>query len=239
MNNITEIKSETSMTTEFNPENALAQATVAAKALKGVISQKTKPVIMNGEQYLEFEDWQTLGYFYGYTAKVTNTKPIYRDEMVVGYEARAEVVKNGQVISAAEAMCSHDEPKWNTRKKYEWKTRNGKRVKEAVGEEPVPDFQLRSMVQTRACAKALRNVLAWVVVLAGYKPTPAEEIMDMVEAKPHTKSDEPTEIVKEPLQETPNELVCSDCGEKITAAVKTYSVKNFGTALCFDCQKKQ
>jgi len=35
------------------------------------------------------------------------------------------------------------------------------------------------MAQTRACAKALRNVLAWVVVLAGYAPTPAEE-MDSV-----------------------------------------------------------
>ena len=30
--------------------------------------------------------------------------------------------------------------------------------------------------QTRACAKALRNVLSWVVVLAGYRPTPAEEM---------------------------------------------------------------
>jgi len=32
------------------------------------------------------------------------------------------------------------------------------------------------MAQTRACAKALRNVLAWVVVLAGYRATPAEEM---------------------------------------------------------------
>src|SRR5262249_27437128 len=39
-----------------------------------------------------------------------------------------------------------------------------------------PLFQLRSMAQTRACAKAMRNVLAWVVVLAGYAPTPAEEM---------------------------------------------------------------
>lgn len=39
-----------------------------------------------------------------------------------------------------------------------------------------PLFQLKSMAQTRACAKALRNVLAWVVVLAGYAPTPSEEM---------------------------------------------------------------
>jgi hypothetical protein len=44
-----------------------------------------------------------------------------------------------------------------------------------------PLYQLRSMAQTRAQAKALRGVLAWVAVLAGYNPTPAEE-MDGVKA---------------------------------------------------------
>jgi len=39
------------------------------------------------------------------------------------------------------------------------------------------------MAQTRAGAKALRNVLAWVAVLAGYKPTPAEEIVDVIPEK--------------------------------------------------------
>jgi hypothetical protein len=34
------------------------------------------------------------------------------------------------------------------------------------------------MAQTRAGSKALRNALAWVVVLAGYKPTPAEEMAE-------------------------------------------------------------
>ena len=42
-----------------------------------------------------------------------------------------------------------------------------------------PWFQLASMAQTRAGAKALRNLLARVVVLAGYNPTPAEEMDDM------------------------------------------------------------
>jgi len=34
------------------------------------------------------------------------------------------------------------------------------------------------MAQTRAGAKAFRNRLAWVVVLAGYRPTPAEEMTE-------------------------------------------------------------
>src|SRR5262249_527648 len=53
-----------------------------------------------------------------------------------------------------------------------------------VGEEAVPMFQLASMAQTRANAKVLRNVLSWVAVLAGYKPTPAEEIEDLTTKQP-------------------------------------------------------
>ena len=154
------------------PEMVLAEAQKAAKALTTVLKGKKKPVIMNGEQYLEFEDWQTVGKFYGITVKVLNTNFIQYGD-VRGFEARAVVLtRDGQEISAAEAMCLNDEDKWSVRTKYEW--RDNKRVK--VGEEPVPLFQLRSMAQTRACAKALRNVLAWVVVLAGYKATPAEEM---------------------------------------------------------------
>lgn len=154
------------------PELILAEAKKAAVALTDVLKKKKKPVIMNGEQYLEFEDWQTVAKFYGITAKVKSTNYIQYGE-VCGFEARAVALnREGQEISAADAMCLNDEDNWSKRAKYEWK--DGRRIK--TGEENVPLFQLRSMAQTRACAKALRNVLAWVVVLAGYKPTPAEEM---------------------------------------------------------------
>ena len=133
----------------------LEEAKKAAKALGDVIAKKKKPVIINNEQYLEFEDWMTVARFYGITAKVVSTSFISYGE-AQGFEARAVsiLVATGEEISAAEAMCLNDEANWKGR----------------------PLFMLRSMAQTRACAKALRNVLAWVVVLAGYKPTPAEEM---------------------------------------------------------------
>jgi hypothetical protein len=40
------------------------------------------------------------------------------------------------------------------------------------------------MSQTRASVKALRQALAWVVVLAGYQPTPAEEVEAAVDSPP-------------------------------------------------------
>jgi hypothetical protein len=139
-----------------SPEVVLSEAQRAASALKDVLSNKRRPVVMNGEQYLEFEDWQTLGRFYGVTARVSRTAPVeFQDAL--GFEATADAVRaDGMVISSAEAMCMNDEANWSHK----------------------PAYQLRSMAQTRACAKALRNVLAWVVVLAGYRPTPAEEMSE-------------------------------------------------------------
>jgi hypothetical protein len=160
------------------PQVVLAEARKAAEALRDVISKKPDPVMFNGQRYLELEDWTTCARFYGVTAKVRSTNFIQYGD-VIGFEASAEaiVMSTGQVISSADAMCLNDEDKWSTRTKYEWQEQaDGKKKKVKVGDVAVPLFQLRSMAQTRACAKVLRNVFSWVVVLAGYRPTPAEEL---------------------------------------------------------------
>lgn len=185
------------------PEIVLEEARRAAVALKEVIDAKPNPVVFNNEKYLEFEDWQTVGRFYGISPRITGTKYVEFGE-VKGWEATAEAVQvaTQNVVSRAESMCLNDEPKWSARPKYEWhyvKKSGGtsaadpgrdeiiwekgkdnknrpKKERVLVGEEPVPLFQLRSMAQTRAGAKAMRQALSWVVVLAGFKPTPAEEL---------------------------------------------------------------
>jgi hypothetical protein len=92
------------------PDLVLANATIAAKALSDVISKKNKPVILNGEQYLEFEDWQTCGQFYGYTVKTGDAVFIEIDG-VKGAKAHADLVdvKTGDIIGGAEAYCMRDE----------------------------------------------------------------------------------------------------------------------------------
>jgi len=156
---ITKIEtSATPLILNRNPIEVLEDAKKAAQALTTVISQKKKPVIMNGEQYLEFEDWQTVGQFYGYMVSTGEAVPVEIDG-VKGAKATAKLVNfhSGETLGGAEAYCMRDEPNWKVK----------------------PWFQLASMAQTRAGAKALRNRLAWVVVLAGFRPTPAEEIQDM------------------------------------------------------------
>jgi hypothetical protein len=141
------------------PEIVLQEAAKAAQALRDVIESKPNKVVINNKTYLTFEDWQTLGRFYGVTVAARATSYIEQGR-ARGYECHAEAIRgDGQVIGAAQAMCMDDESKWSDK----------------------PLYQLRSMAQTRAQAKALRGVLAWVAVMAGYNPCPAEE-MDGVKA---------------------------------------------------------
>lgn len=178
-----------------DPNQVLQEAHRAAKALKDVLDKRPKDqqVWMNGKRYLEFIDWLLVGKFYGVTAKVVETKYVDYDG-VRGWEAKAVAFHGptGQEISAAEALCLSDEDKWSVRAKYEWQEKDGKKVKVKVGEVPVPLFQLKSMAQTRACGKVLKNVFAWVVVLAGYQPQVAEEM---------TGDEEADQPAKPPIQQ--------------------------------------
>lgn len=145
------------VTPEFllEPKQVLDRAEQVAKALQEFLDRKEDNVVFNGKRYPKAEDWQFVGAFFGHTARVCSTKKIRNDDNVMGYIADVEVVNGaGRIVSAASAACMRDEPNWARK----------------------PDFQLRSMAQTRACAKGLKNVFSWVMVLAGLAPTPAEEM---------------------------------------------------------------
>jgi hypothetical protein len=187
------------------PKRVIEDAQLAAKQLTEIVSKKPKKVVINGEQYLEFEDWQTLGRFYGLFVKTSNPEFVEIDG-VKGFKAQAKVVsRTGIELGSATAFCFRDEKNWISK----------------------PVFQLASMAQTRAGAKALRNLLAWVAVLAGYKPTPAEEIIET-----NGKTEEHTEAI------APEALLCTGCNKAITEKVYKYSQEKFNKPLCFECQKK-
>ncbi len=141
----------------IDPELVLNEAQKASQSLDRILKSKPKKVLINNEQYLEFEDWQTLGEFYGRFVK-TDEIELVTINGTLGFKAKAHLFnRQGIEIGGAEAYCMKDEKNWQNK----------------------PLFQLASMAQTRAGAKALRNNLAWVAVLAGYRPTPAEEIVDI------------------------------------------------------------
>jgi hypothetical protein len=149
---------------KVTPEMELRQQLIfgnhALRELRMLI--KSRPaadkLIVNGKQYLFFYDWQTLGAFFGITASVMKTEVITQDKPSkeapgfvfkepIGYWARAVAFKDGKEMSAAEAVCFADEKNWGAKPRFQW----------------------LSMAETRACAKALRNVLQWVVKLPDEK----------------------------------------------------------------------
>jgi hypothetical protein len=223
------------------PEQVLADAQKVAAALMRVVSSKKKQIQFNGETYLESGDWQTVGAFHGVTAKVEWTRYVeYGD--VRGFEAAAVAIdRNGREVSRGEAMCLNDEENWGMRARYEWQDvldSNGrkiwefnkekgkelpKRQKVQVGETATPLFQLRSMAQTRACAKALSNLFKWVVVLAGYKPTPAEEMTGVIDREPDLPSEQqapnPTSPASPTNQSTSGTGGTASTGGETTSAI--------------------
>lgn len=133
-----------------DPVEVVERATRAADALKKVIEQRGMVQDIKGREHVLVAGWQTLGSMLGVVPVVAWTRPLEN-----GWEARVEArTLDGRTVGAAEAMCTKDERTWKTR----------------------DDFALRSMAQTRATSKALRGPLGFIITLAGYSDTPAEEM---------------------------------------------------------------
>jgi hypothetical protein len=133
-----------------DPVEVITRASRAAEALKGVIRQQGLVSNIQGREHVRVEGWTTLGSMLGVVPVVAWTRPT-----ADGWEARVEArTLDGRIVGAAEAMCSKSERTWSKR----------------------DDYALRSMAQTRATSKALRGPLGFVVTLAGYEATPAEEM---------------------------------------------------------------
>jgi hypothetical protein len=142
----------------MRPSDKIAYAVEVANALKPILEAKKLVHKLNrrnpDDEYVELEGWQTCANLCGVTAKVEWTKPL---EDGSGFESRAVVVRveSGIEVAAGESQCSRKEGgNWGN----------------------AQDFALKGMAQTRAQSRALRGVLAWILVLAGYNPTPAEEM---------------------------------------------------------------
>ncbi len=205
-----------------DPEEQIKFAQKAATALMKV----AKPIDVAGKKYLQYGGWQTLARFFGATVGVEWTQKLVDDKgKLVGYEARAIVYQAGEIISSAEASCMCNEKRWAT----------------------AEEFAVKSMAQTRASAKALRNAFGWVAELAqdpesGQKlqSTPYEE---MAYDKSPVSNRAKVKVYTQPTDEAvdPSLLVClyPECEKKITNAEYNWSVQRYGQALCRDHQKPE
>jgi len=133
-----------------DPVQIIEQASAVADALAAVLKDRKLTSDIKGKEHVRVEGWTLLGTMLGVFPVVEWTRPV-----ADGWEARVEArTLAGQVVGAAEAECLRTEGTWKSR----------------------DDYALRSMAQTRATSKALRGPLGFVVTLAGYEATPAEEM---------------------------------------------------------------
>ena len=133
------------------PEQVVNRATKIANALADVIKKKGLSSRIRNKDYVRVEGWSTLGAMIGVLPKEKHVNKIDN-----GYEAYVELVRasDGIVIGGASAICTRDEKNWKDR----------------------DEFAVRSMAITRATGKAYRLGMAWIMELAGYAGTPAEEM---------------------------------------------------------------
>ena len=133
-----------------NPAALMAGASEMAGELARMIEAQRLWDPINGKKYVKVEGWTTLAVMMGVVAREVQTTE--NDGI---YTAVVELVRmsDGACISRASAECGEEKP-WNARARY----------------------ASRSMAQTRATGKACRLAFSWVMSLAGYEPTPLEEM---------------------------------------------------------------
>ena len=113
-------------------------------------------------EYVTVEGWEILGTFLGIVPVTTIIEDIQNDKgRVIGYKARATLYQNpiiendeivgGTLIARAEAQADRSGFQKDL-------------------------FAIASMAQTRALGKAYRMGLSWIMKMAGFEGTPAEEM---------------------------------------------------------------
>lgn len=142
------------------PHELLNAAAAMATPLAKLIDDQKLYVEVNKRKYVFCEGWTTLAAMCGVTPHEVST--VEKDGVYVStMELRR--ITDGQPVGRASAECGADDevdrqgrPLWSKRAQY----------------------ARRSMAQTRATSKVCRLVFSWIMVLAGYAATPAEEMTD-------------------------------------------------------------
>ena len=147
-----------------DPDQVVARAVKVADALERVIRDKKLITKIRSKEHVLVEGWTLLGSMLGVFPVLVWTR-----QLEDGWEARVEArTLDGRIVGAAESECLRSESKW------------------AKSE----DYAIRSMAATRATSKALRQPLGFVMTMAGFDTTPADE-MPAVSPAPATRPVDP------------------------------------------------
>jgi len=173
----------------MTPAEQVTLATDQANALRGVVDQQGLFTMISGKKHLRAEAWQTIASFDNASFETEYCNHIVdADTEGEAYVAKVNITKHGEVLASGIMICGFEE--------FPCRGKTGYGKHRAA----------MSAAQTWAGAKAARMRYAWVVTLAGYEPTPAEEMQDgsapPVQAPPKPKpSTQPKPKPSEKLQQ--------------------------------------
>jgi hypothetical protein len=155
-----------------SPKATVLFATELANALAPIIDQQKMYTLIQGKKHVKCEGWLTLGAMVGILPREVEVKELPDGS----YEARVDLLnKDGRVVGGASALCGVEEQRWSKADRY----------------------ARRSMAVTRATVKSYRLAFAWLIQLAGFQPTPSEEMPEVIKTDAKTVeiySGTPTEI---------------------------------------------
>lgn len=129
-----------------------------AKDLKKVIVEQKLYATIQGKNYALVEAWQFCGGVLRVLPVVESLKDLSTDN-IVKYRAKVNLVRleNNEVVGCGIAICTNKEK----------------------GKQYFDEYAIASMAQTRAVGKAYRNAFGWLMKMAGYEATPAEEMSEV------------------------------------------------------------
>ena len=143
----------------LTPKDVVTNATEQARLLMDIVDKTGCFKMISGKKYLQVEAWETIGAFNRVHAVTEYIAPIMRDGDLVGYDAKVILINHeGQEVGGAVMPC--------------YFTENACQGKEGDAK----DKAAKSAAQTFATSKAYRMNYSYVAILAGYQPTPAEEM---------------------------------------------------------------
>jgi len=205
-NNITQIQ----VFGTISPQQQIQKAVEIANAVSEVIEKKRLYIVIESKKYdkkyVMCEGWATMGALLGLFPRIVETREERTGENLKVI-AKCEVWSlNGNLIARAEAECDSGEV---TRKK------DGTIVKKWLDSLGKPnEYVIRSMAQTRAVSKAFRIALSWIMVLAGYQATPAEEIDVGIIGKGNNRANSTTKAQKAQQSTTKQKTVEVEISDK-------------------------
>lgn len=181
--------------------------TAMSNVLKNHIVKNKLYTNIKGKNYAHVEGWGFAGGLMGLYPFVQKVEDISKTGETK-WMATVEIInKEGEVKGRGFAICSSKE----------------------ANKKSFDEYAILSMAQTRAIGKAYRNLIGWVMKLAGYEGTPKEEMTKV------------GEVVREHADITgpDNEKVhvCSKCDGIMSQPEADFSMKIFKKKYCRDCQK--